>query len=119
MTDMTAFIWVVRITCWLLIGIPTTYFMMKAKQREDPTVSDYISPGVACVLMPTKQQIAILVAWIDAEDDAPRSLQSFRRQVLRATPVNGVPVYHGQVNAVSEMLERRGCVHVAKEIRGT
>lgn len=118
MTDMTAIIWVAVITCWLLIGIPTTYCMLTSKEREDVQVHNYISPGAVCVLTMDHDQRRRLAQWIDEECDVPKPLQSFRRQVLRATPVNGVPVYHGQAEAVSALLERRGLVDLAKDIRG-
>lgn len=117
MTDATAAIWVAGITCWLMIGIPTTYFMLTSTELETVQVRNYISPGAACVLMLTKVQREMLACWIDAEDEAPRPLQSFRRQLMHAKKVNGVPVYRGQVVAVSELVERRGLKELAEELR--
>lgn len=118
MTDTTAVIWVAGITCWLLIGIPTTYFMLTSKERETVQVRNYISPGAVCVLIMDRAQRQRLVRWIDEENDVPKPLQSFRRQLQHAKSVNGVPVYRGQAEAVSAVLERRGLVDLANEIRG-
>jgi len=110
-------IWLTGITCWLIIGSATAYLMLTSKDREDVEVINYISPGAACVLMLTRIQRDMLAKWIDDEDDITKPLQSFRRQLQHAKSVNGVPVYRGQVDAVSELVERRGMTELAAELR--
>lgn len=117
MTDMTATIWLTGITCWLIIGTATTYLMLTSKDREDVEVRNYISPGAACVLMLTRIQRDMLAQWIEDEGDVGKPLQSFQRQLRHAKSVNGVPVYRGQVAAVSELVERRGLKELAEELR--
>lgn len=117
MKDADAVIWIAGITCWLMIGIPTTYFMLTSKERETVQVRNYISPGAACVLAMNKLERMRLISWIDAEPDVPKPLQSFRRQLMHAKTVDGVPVYRGQVAAVSELVERRGLPDLANELR--
>lgn len=118
MTDVETDVMIAGVIIWLLIGISTTYFMLTSKEREDVQVREYLSPGAVCVMFLSRDQRQRIVRWILEEENAPKPLQSFSRQLLKATPANGVTVYRGQVKSVSEMLERRGWAEVAKEIRG-
>lgn len=118
MTDLEADAMIAAVIIWLAIGIPTSFLMLTSKNRETVQVRNYISPGAVCVLIMDRAQRQRLVRWIDEENDVPKPLQSFRRQLQHAKSVNGVPVYRGQAEAVSAVLERRGLVDLANEIRG-
>lgn len=116
MTEM-ATVWLTGIVCWLMIGIPTTLLMITSQDREDVRVRNYISPGAVCVLMLTRIQRQIMVSLVDQEEGVTKPLESFRRQLIHAKSVDGVPVYRGQVDAVSTLAAKHGMTELAQELR--